>query len=185
MLKLEKVATPFTAATVAVPNSEAPLGLVPSATVTLVVALVTVFPDASWIATWSAGAIGVPAAALPGCTVKASFVATLVVPVGAELPHAPSATMQAVKRNAHPRRRQVRGETIVPLQHCKREDFRSCHQRIASRRVSRPWVNIGRFRQVLVKLAPPLYYLPSSPCPAPMPTRRMPCGFLAGSCCYP
>jgi hypothetical protein len=84
-----------------VPNSEAPLGLVPSATVTLVVALVTVLPDASWVATWSAGAKAAPAATMPGCTVKASFSATLVVPVGAEVPHAPSATVQAVKKIAH------------------------------------------------------------------------------------
>ncbi|PYP44649.1 MAG: hypothetical protein DMD50_13720 [Gemmatimonadetes bacterium] len=97
-LKVEKVATPFTAATITVPDSEAPLGLVPSATVTLVVVLVTVFPDASWMATWTAGAIAAPAAAVPGCTVKASFVATLDVPVGDEAAHAPSASVQAVKR---------------------------------------------------------------------------------------
>ena len=97
-LKVEKVATPFTVATVTVPNSEAPLGLVPSATVTLVVAVVTVLPDASWIATWTAGAIAAPAAAVPGCTVNASFVATLDVPVGPEVEHAPSTSMQAVRR---------------------------------------------------------------------------------------
>ena len=97
-LKVEKVATPFTAATVTVPDSEAPLGLVPSATVTLVVVPVTVIPDASSIATRTAGAIAAPAAAVPGCTVKASCVATLVVPVGAEVEHAPSASVQAVKR---------------------------------------------------------------------------------------
>ena len=51
MLSVENVATPFTAATVVVPASVAPLGLDPKATVTLPVKLVIVFPTASWAVT--------------------------------------------------------------------------------------------------------------------------------------
>src|SRR5439155_165487 len=75
MLRLAKVATPLTAATVGVPARVPLPGLVPIATVMLVVAVVTVLPWASWTATCTAGVIAAPAAALLGCTVKASFVA--------------------------------------------------------------------------------------------------------------
>src|SRR5258705_258933 len=51
--------------------------------------------------------------------VTLSCVATLVVRVGPEVAHAPSATVQAVKKTTHLPRRQVGGETIVLLQHCK------------------------------------------------------------------
>src|SRR6266550_2648471 len=54
----------------------------------------TAAPQASSVA----GVVAAPAAAVPGCTVKASFVATLDVPVGDEAAHAPSASVQAVKR---------------------------------------------------------------------------------------
>src|SRR5260370_9552887 len=47
MLRLENVATPFTAATVIVPERVPVAGLVPTATVTLVAAPVTVLPTAS------------------------------------------------------------------------------------------------------------------------------------------
>src|SRR5947208_3306663 len=75
MLRLEKVATPLTAATVVVPARVPLAGLVPIATVMLVVAVVTGLPWASWTATCMAGVIPAPAAALLGCTAKASFVA--------------------------------------------------------------------------------------------------------------
>src|SRR5436190_47284 len=75
MLRFAKVATPLTAATVVVPARVPLAGLVPIATVMLVVALVTVLPWASWTATCTAGVIAAPAAALLGCTVKASCVA--------------------------------------------------------------------------------------------------------------
>src|SRR2546428_390366 len=74
-LNVENVATPFTAVTVVVPERVALAGLVPIATVMLVVAVVTVLPWASWTATRTAGAFPAPAAALLGCTVKASFAA--------------------------------------------------------------------------------------------------------------
>src|SRR6266566_10162033 len=75
MLRSEKVATPLTAATVFVPARVPLAGLVPIATVILLVAVVTVLPWASWTATCTAGVIAAPAAALLGWTVKTSFVA--------------------------------------------------------------------------------------------------------------
>src|SRR5437867_2350466 len=72
MLRLKKVATPLTAATVVVPERVPLAGLVPMATVMLVVAVVTVLPWASWTATCTAGVIAAPAAAVLGCTVKAA-----------------------------------------------------------------------------------------------------------------
>src|SRR5438093_9042591 len=75
MLTFAKVATPLTAATVVVPARVPLAGLVPIARVMLVVAVVTVFPWASWTATCTAGVIAAPAAAVLGCTVKASFAA--------------------------------------------------------------------------------------------------------------
>src|SRR5678816_1670868 len=73
MDRLENVATPLTAATVAVPESVPPPGLVPMATVTLAVELVTVLPNLSSTATSTAGLIDAPAVALLGCTVNASL----------------------------------------------------------------------------------------------------------------
>src|SRR5579859_4533008 len=72
MDRLEKLATPAVAATMAVPDSVPPPGLVPMATVMLAVELVTVLPNVSCTVTWTAGAIAAPAVALVGCTVKAS-----------------------------------------------------------------------------------------------------------------
>src|SRR5512140_110142 len=73
MDRLENVATPFTAATVVVPDSVPPPGLVPIATVMLAVELVTVLPNASCTVTCTAGAMATPATAFVGCTVKASL----------------------------------------------------------------------------------------------------------------
>src|SRR2546430_2044784 len=75
MLTFAKVATPLTAATVVVPARVPLAGLVPIASVMLVVAVVTVFPWASWTVTRTAGVFAAPAAALLGCTVKTSFAA--------------------------------------------------------------------------------------------------------------
>src|SRR5439155_593061 len=74
-LRFAKVATPLTAATVVVPVRAPLAGLVPIATVMLVVAVVTVLPWASWTVTCTAGVIAAPAAVLLGCTVKTSFAA--------------------------------------------------------------------------------------------------------------
>src|SRR5207247_3745290 len=79
MLKLEKVATPDTAATLAVPASVPPPGFVPIATVTVPVNPVTVLPKASWAVTRTAGVIARPAVALEGCTVNTNWVAAPAV----------------------------------------------------------------------------------------------------------
>src|ERR1043165_9109367 len=68
----EKVAIPATAATVVVPDSVPPPGLVPIATVTFAVELVTVLPKASCTATCTAGEMFTPAISLVGWAVKAS-----------------------------------------------------------------------------------------------------------------
>ncbi len=79
MLKLEKVATPDTAATLAVPASVPPPGFVPIATVTVPVNPVTVLPRASCAVTLTAGVIARPAVAFEGCTVNTSWVAAPAV----------------------------------------------------------------------------------------------------------
>src|SRR5881296_597329 len=68
MLTFAKVATPLTAATVVVPERVPLAGLVPIASVMLVVAVVTVLPWTSWTTTCTAGVI-----ALLGCTMNASL----------------------------------------------------------------------------------------------------------------
>src|SRR5713226_4092930 len=73
MLRLEKVATPFTAATTVVPESVPPTGLVPIATVTVPVKLATRFPNASSALTTTAGVMTAPATVLLGCPVNASW----------------------------------------------------------------------------------------------------------------
>src|SRR5437667_286375 len=73
MERLENVATPATADTVAVPESVPPPALLPIATVTLAVELVTVLPNVSCTATCTAGLIAAPAAALAGWTMNASL----------------------------------------------------------------------------------------------------------------
>src|SRR5678815_3219119 len=73
MERLEKLATPDDASTVVVPESVPPPGLVPMATVTLAVELVTVLPNVSSTATSTAGLIDAPAVALLGCAVGASL----------------------------------------------------------------------------------------------------------------
>src|SRR2546429_648018 len=74
-VRVENVATPFTAATVLVPERVPLSGLVPIAIVMLVVAAAAVFPFPSWTAPCTAGVIAAPAAALLGGTVKTSFAA--------------------------------------------------------------------------------------------------------------
>ena len=84
MLSPLKVATPLTAATVAVPL-RVPVPVV-SASVTLALDVVTVFPCASWIVTTGCCANAVPAAVLAdGCVVTATLVAVPAVIVKAGL----------------------------------------------------------------------------------------------------
>src|SRR2546426_9843408 len=75
MERSPKVATPLTAATLVLPESVPPAGLLPSATVTVPVKLGTALPSASCAATFTAGAIWWLAVAAPGWTVKARRVA--------------------------------------------------------------------------------------------------------------
>src|SRR5213075_1899429 len=84
MDRVEKVATPALAATVVVPESAPPPGLVPMATVMLALELVTVFPNASCTATCTAGLIAAPATAFVGCTAKASREAAAGVMLNAD-----------------------------------------------------------------------------------------------------
>src|SRR5882672_10833886 len=79
MLSVENVATPFTAATVAVPDRVPPAGLVPIATVTLPVNPRATFPTPSSAVTRTAGVIVAPAVVLLGWTVNTRCVAVTVV----------------------------------------------------------------------------------------------------------
>src|SRR5207247_9110461 len=70
MLRVENVATPATAATVARPDAVPPPGLVPSAAFALPLNPVAVLPSASKPVTCTAGAIVTPAVVLVGCTLN-------------------------------------------------------------------------------------------------------------------
>ena len=72
------------------PRREPFFGLAPSASVTLVAAVVTRLPAASCTSTATAGAIAVPAAVLAGCTRKLSFAGGPAVTVMAFVPSCPS-----------------------------------------------------------------------------------------------
>src|SRR5258705_120051 len=84
MLRVENAATPFTAATVSVPASVPPAGLVPIATVIVPVKLGTTAFDASSADTRTV-AIVVPACVLVGWVEKARCVAGGAVMVNAAL----------------------------------------------------------------------------------------------------
>src|SRR5439155_26371190 len=98
MLSPGNVATPATAATVAVPESVPVPGFAPSATVTLPVKPVAVFPCPSSAVTCTAGVMDAPAAVLLGCVVNASCVAVPGATVNAALvtPHTPAALAASV-----------------------------------------------------------------------------------------
>src|SRR2546427_7068096 len=72
MLSDAKVATPATAATVVVPPSVPPPGLLPIASVTLPANPVATLPNASRAVTSTAGVMVTPAAVLVGWTVNTS-----------------------------------------------------------------------------------------------------------------
>src|SRR6185295_9357771 len=73
MERVENVATPPTAAALAVPESVPLPGLAPIATVMFAVELVTVFPKVSCTVTCTAGLIAAPAISSVGCAVNASL----------------------------------------------------------------------------------------------------------------
>src|SRR6185295_7113882 len=79
MERLENVATPDDAATVVVPDSVPPPGLVPIATVMFALEVVTVLPKASCTAACTDGLIAAPAIAVVGCTVKPTWDAAAAV----------------------------------------------------------------------------------------------------------
>ena len=79
MLRFEKVATPFTAPTVVVPDSVPPLGFEPNAIVIEPVKVASVLPAPSRAATCTGGEITLPAVAPLGWTVNASCVAAACV----------------------------------------------------------------------------------------------------------
>src|SRR5512146_1553965 len=83
MDRLEKVATPLTAATVVVPDSLPPPGLVPIATVMLTVELVTVLSNASRTVTCT-GAMDTPATVFVGGVVNASLAAAAKLMLNAD-----------------------------------------------------------------------------------------------------
>src|SRR5512142_484919 len=85
MLSVEKAATPAFSSTVVVPDSVPPPGFVLIVIVTVPVELFTVFPSASWAATWTAGMIVAPAGVVLGCTMNPSFVAAPALIVKEEL----------------------------------------------------------------------------------------------------
>src|SRR5436309_13238956 len=85
MLSPGNVATPATAATVVVPERVPLPGFAPSATVTLPVKPVAVFPCPSSAVTCTAGVMDAPAAVLLGCVVNASCVAVPGATVNAAL----------------------------------------------------------------------------------------------------
>src|SRR5688572_14119108 len=75
MDRLEKLATPFTAATVMVPDSVPLPGLVPIATVMLAEVGGAAWRKAAWIAIGAAGSMAAPAVALAGWTAKPRWLA--------------------------------------------------------------------------------------------------------------
>src|SRR5690349_17530357 len=85
MLNVLKVATPDTAATVVVPVSVPPPGLVPIATLTFPVNPVAVFPWASSAVTCTGGVIVAPATVADGCTVNCNVLAAPGVTLNAAL----------------------------------------------------------------------------------------------------
>src|SRR2546426_12568125 len=85
MLRLKNVANPATAATAVVPDRVLLPGFASSATVTVPVNPVAVFPWASRAVTRTAGAIAAPAAALLGSTGNARWGAGAGVMVNAAL----------------------------------------------------------------------------------------------------
>src|SRR6185295_7338782 len=85
MERLLKFATPPDAATVVVPESVPPPGLVPIATVMLALEVVTVLPNASCTTTCTTGEIATPAVACVGSPVKATCAAAATEMLKAEL----------------------------------------------------------------------------------------------------
>ena len=107
MLRFANVATPETAAAVAVPESVPPPALGPSVTFTLPAKPVATLPSASWAVTCTAGVIAAPAVALVGCTLKTSALGAPAVTLNAALvapppPPPPPPTPEAPAVSVYP-----------------------------------------------------------------------------------
>src|SRR6266571_1610944 len=113
MLTVENVATPFTAATVLVPDNVPPPGFEPIATVTSPVNAVAMFPWASSAVTSIAGVIAAPAAVPVGCTVTTSWVAAPGVMSNPVLVAAVSAVALAVSVYPVPALSMLRFENVA------------------------------------------------------------------------
>ena len=94
--RFEKVATPFTAATVFVPLKVPEEGFVPIASVTEAEEF-TRLPFASRISTLTAGEIAAPLVVFEGCTLKASLFAAPPVTLNAELVAPVRLVLEAVR----------------------------------------------------------------------------------------
>src|SRR5512135_3446095 len=104
MLRPEKVATPATAAAVAVPRSTAPVVPVPDviATVTFPAKPVAVLPKPSLAITTTAGVIDAPAAAAVGCTENARLAAVPATAVAEIAVVTPGATFTVALTDCAP-----------------------------------------------------------------------------------
>src|SRR3989442_2758993 len=102
MLRFANVATPETAAAVAVPESVPPPALGPSVTFTLPAKPVATLPSASWAVTCTAGVIAAPAVALAGCTLKTSTLGAPAVTLKAALVAPPFPPGPAAGRDPDP-----------------------------------------------------------------------------------
>ena len=98
MRRSANVATPLTAATATAPPSCPPSGLVANASDTSFVAPGMTLPDASVIATCTAGAIAMPAVAVLGCEMNSTRAGALVTTLNAALvePVSPDADAASV-----------------------------------------------------------------------------------------
>src|SRR3989442_5399201 len=102
MVSFANVATPFRAATVAVPPSVPPAGFVAIASVTSPLKLTTVVPSASCAVTCTAGVIAAPAAVVLGGTVKLSCVTVTATRKSAAVSALPPNATQAPARPVGP-----------------------------------------------------------------------------------
>ena len=107
ILRFANVATPETAAAVAVPESVPPPALGPSVTFTLPAKPVATLPSASWAVTCTTGVIAAPAVALVGCTLKTSALGAPAVTLNAALvapppPPPPPPTPEAPAVSVYP-----------------------------------------------------------------------------------
>src|SRR5437867_274556 len=125
MLRSPNSATPLTGVTDVVPESLPPTGLVPIATVTLAVKLVSTLPRVSCTWTWTAGVITLPGVAVLGWTLKTrtSVAVPPVVPMA--IPRVSGSVPGKQPTAARATRAMARGASFIsirrlPCQECSR-----------------------------------------------------------------